>query len=90
MISCIKILGEADIFSPLYGVGEVDKTLIMYSIIIADIAPMTPGDLMHFNWPRLLRNKPTYRVYYKTYHTTVYTCMQQEYTENSTFSLGSK
>ena len=25
MISCIKILGEADIFSPLYGVGEVDK-----------------------------------------------------------------
>ena len=57
-----KILGEEDIFSPLYGVGEVDKTLVMYSIIIADIAPMTPGNLTHFNWPRLLRNKPTYRV----------------------------
>ena len=33
---------------------------------------MTPGDLMHFNWPRLLRNKPRYRVYQKPYHTTVY------------------
>ena len=30
------------------------KTLIMYPIIIADIAPKIPGDLMHFNWPRLL------------------------------------
>ena len=60
----------------------------MYSIIIADIAPMTPGDLTHFNWPRLLCNKPTYRVYYKTYHTTVHTCMQQENTENVTFLLG--
>ena len=61
----------------------------MYSIIIADIAPMTPGDLTHFNWPRLLRNKPRYRVYYNTYHKTVNTCMQQENTENATFSLGS-
>ena len=49
---------------------------------------MTPGDLTHFNWPRLLRDKPTYRVYYKTYHTKVNTCMKQENTENATFSLG--
>ena len=56
---------------------------------MADIAPMTPGDLTHFNWPRLLRDKPTYRVYYKTYHTKVNTCMKQENTENATFSLGS-
>ena len=61
----------------------------MYSIIIADIAPMTPGNLTHFNWPRLLRNKPTYRVYYKTYHMMAYTCTKQENTENVTFSLGS-
>ena len=27
----------------------------MYSIIIADIAPRMPGNLMHFNLPRLLR-----------------------------------
>ena len=27
----------------------------MYLIIIADIAPMMPGSLAHFNWPRLLR-----------------------------------
>ena len=46
----------------------------MYSIIIADIAPMTPGDLTHLNWPRLLRDKPRYRVYQKTYHKTVNTC----------------
>ena len=51
---------------------------------------MTPGDLTHFNWPRLLRNKPTYRVYYKTYHTKVHTCKHQENTENVTFSLGLK
>ena len=61
----------------------------MYSIIIADIAPMTPGNLTHFNWPRLLRNKPTYRVYYKTYHMMVHTCTKQENKENVTFSLGS-
>ena len=30
------------------------QTLIMYPIIIADIAPKIPSDLMHFNWPRLL------------------------------------
>ena len=35
---------------------------------------MTPGDLTHFNWPRLLCNKPRYRVYHKTYHKTVNTC----------------
>ena len=46
----------------------------MYPIIIADIAPMTPGDLTHFNWPRLLRDKPRYRVYQKTYHKMVNTC----------------
>ena len=50
---------------------------------------MTPGDLTHFNWPRLLCNKPTYRVYYKTYHMMVDTCTKQENTENITFSLGS-
>ena len=27
------------------------KTLVMYPIIIADIAPKIPGDLTHFNWP---------------------------------------
>ena len=32
------------------GVG----TIMMYLIIIADIAPMIPGGLMHFHWPRLL------------------------------------
>ena len=31
------------------------ETLMMYLIIIADIAPMIPDSLMHFNWPRLLR-----------------------------------
>ena len=30
------------------------RTLIMYPIIIADIAPRIPGGLMHFNWPWLL------------------------------------
>ena len=50
---------------------------------------MTPGDLTHFNWPRLLRDKPTYRVYYKSYYTKVNTCKKQENTENVTFSLGS-
>ena len=30
------------------------QTLIMYPIIIADIAPKIPGDLTHFNSPRLL------------------------------------
>ena len=43
----------------------------MYSIIIADIAPKIPGDLTHFNWPRLLCDRPVYRVYHKTYHTRV-------------------
>ena len=28
--------------------------LVMYPIIIADIAPMIPGGLTHFNWPRSL------------------------------------
>ena len=32
------------------GVG----TLWMYSIIIVNIAPMIPGSLTHFHWPRLL------------------------------------
>ena len=41
------------------------QTLIIYPIIIADIAPMIPGNLTHFHWPRLLCNKPTYRVYLK-------------------------
>ena len=47
------ILGEEQIALTLWyrrGVG----TLIMYPIIIADIAPRIPGSLMHFNWPRLL------------------------------------
>ena len=44
---------------------------MMYLIIIADIAPMIPGGLTHFNWPRLLCDKPRYRVYQKTYHKTV-------------------
>ena len=47
------ILGEEQIALTLWyqrGVG----TLIMYPIIIADIAPRISGSLMHFNWPRLL------------------------------------
>ena len=47
------ILGEEQIALTLWyrrGVG----TLIMYLIIIADIAPMIPGSLTHFNWPRFL------------------------------------
>ena len=47
------ILGEEQIALTLWyrrGVG----TLIMYPIIIADIAPRIPGGLMHFDWPRLL------------------------------------
>ena len=32
---------------------------------------MIPGGLMHFNWPRLLGDKPIYRVYPKTYHSKV-------------------
>ena len=47
------ILGEEQIALTLWywrGVG----TLIMYPIIIADIAPRIPGSLMHFNWPKLL------------------------------------
>ena len=44
---------------------------MMYPIIIADIAPMIPGGLTHFNWPRSLRDKPQYRVYHKTYHKSV-------------------
>ena len=63
----------------------------MYLIIIADIAPKIPGGLTHFNWPRLLCDKPIYRVYHKTYHRMVkirakmYTTGN---TENETFSLG--
>ena len=47
------ILGEEQIALTLWyqrGVG----TLIMYPIIIADIAPRIPGGLTHFNRPRLL------------------------------------
>ena len=44
------------------GVG----TLLMYSIIIANIAPRIPGSLTHFHWPRLLRYKPK-RVYNKSH-----------------------
>ena len=48
-----KLLGEEQIALTLWyrrGVG----TLIIYLIIIVDIAPRIPGSLMHFNWPRLL------------------------------------
>ena len=47
------ILGEEQIALTLWyqrGVG----TLIMYPIIIVDIAPRIPGGLTHFDWPRLL------------------------------------
>ena len=47
------ILGDEQIALTLWylrGVG----TLIIYPIIIADIAPRIPGSLMHFNWPKLL------------------------------------
>ena len=33
-------------------------TLWMYLIIIVSIAPRIPGNLTHYHWPRLLRNKP--------------------------------
>ena len=39
------------------------RTLLMYPILIADIAPRIPGNLMHFHWPRLSRHKPVIRVY---------------------------
>ena len=47
------IMGDEQIAHTLWyqrGVG----TLIIYLIIIADIAPKIPGSLTHFNWPRLL------------------------------------
>ena len=47
------ILGEEHVAFILWYQRGV-WTLIMYSIIIADIAPRIPGDLTHFNWPRLL------------------------------------
>ena len=47
------IMGDEQIALTLWywrGVG----TLIIYPIIIADIAPRIPGSLTYFNWPRLL------------------------------------
>ena len=70
------IMGDEQIALTLWyrrGVG----TLIIYLIIIADIAPRIPGSLMHFNWPRLLCNKPTYRVYCKSCHIQVSTSVKQ-------------
>ena len=64
---------------------------MMYPIIIVDIAPMIPGGLMHFNWPRLPLDKPIYRVYQKTYHKMVTIRAKMSATgntENDTFSLG--
>ena len=63
----------------------------MYPIIIADIALKIPGGLTHFNWPRLLCDKPTYRVYHKTYHRMVEIRVKMYATgntENETFLLG--
>ena len=74
------ILGDEQITLTLWyrrGVG----TLIIYLIIIADIAPRIPGSLTHFNWPRLLCNKPVHRVYCKSCHIkakNVYRALQQE------------
>ena len=64
------ILGEEQIALTLWyrrGVG----TLIIYPIIIADIAPRIPGGLTHFNWPRLLCDRPVHRVYHKSCHIMV-------------------
>ena len=57
-----KIMGDVQIVPTLWyrrGVG----TLIIYPIIIVDIAPRIPGSLTHFNWARLLCYKLKYRVY---------------------------
>ena len=47
------ILGEEQIALTLWYWRGV-KTLVMYPIIIADIAPKIPGGLTHFNRPRSL------------------------------------
>ena len=65
-----KIPGEEQIVLTLW-YRSCELRLVMYPIIIADIAPRIPGGLTHFNWPRLLSNKPIYRVYHKTYHRMV-------------------
>ena len=46
------ILGEEQIALTLWYWRGV-KTLVMYPIIIADIAPKIPGGLTHFNWPQV-------------------------------------
>ena len=67
-----------------------ELTLVMYPIIIVDIAPKIPGSLTHFNWPRLLSDKPIYRVYHKItigwLH--MYATATLQNAENDTFSLG--
>ena len=57
-----KITGDVQIVLTLWYRGSVG-TLMIYPIIIADIAPRIPGSLTHFNWPRLLCYKLYYRVY---------------------------
>ena len=64
------ILGEEQIALTLWYWRGV-KTLVMYPIIIADIAPKIPGGLTHFNGPGRHEYKPLYRVYHKTYHRMV-------------------
>ena len=85
------ILGEEQIALTLrYWRGVI--TLVMYPIIIADIAPYIPGGLMHFNWPRSLCNKPLYRVYHEDLPYNGYNTCEDGYngkTENERFSLGS-
>ena len=85
------ILGEEQIALTLwYWRGVI--TLVMYPIIIADIAPYIPGGLTHFNWPRSLCDKPLYRVYHEDLPYNGYNTCEDGYngkTENEKFSLGS-
>ena len=71
-------------------------TLIMYSIIIADIAPRIPGDLMHFNLidgPGCYEISPYTRFITRPTiiwlnHARVVKLEMQKMTQRSPFSLG--